>query len=95
MNSGAAFKRIRFEKKLTQTFVAEKTGITQTYLSQIETGAKVPSQDMVNRLCKLYEIPNIVLTWLSTEEKDIKKNKRDIFNSLKPSMDSLILSFLK
>ena len=43
MNVGYQIRRIRELKGLTQAFVAEKAGISQAMLCQIERGTKNPS----------------------------------------------------
>lgn len=43
MSVGNNIRRIREQKNLTQTYVAEQAGITQSMLCQIERGTKNPS----------------------------------------------------
>lgn len=96
MNIGAALKRVRFEKGLMQGDVAAKAKISQTYLSQLENGGKPnPSKLLIDRLCKVYEIPPVFLIWMATEEKDVKANKRHLLEKIKQPMDALILEFIK
>jgi len=52
------FKKLRKDKKLTLRQVEEVTGISNAYLSQLETGKiKSPSFDTVIKLLKLYIEP--------------------------------------
>lgn len=47
-------KRIRQRRKLqrlTQTQLAERVGITQAYLAEIEKGRKSPSMEVFGKLC--------------------------------------------
>ena len=43
MSVGENIRRIREEKNLTQVYVAERVGISQAMLCQIERGTKNPS----------------------------------------------------
>jgi len=44
-------KEIRKGKKINQTNLAKSIGITQTYLSLIETNKRNPSIEMVENIC--------------------------------------------
>lgn len=90
MKIGETLKGIRKGKGLTQKQVEEKIGITQTYLSQIESGEKEPSGVMLRKLCKYYGTPHQIVVWQSLEEKDVPKLKRKLFADLKPAVDGLI-----
>ena len=48
---GAALRRWREKRKLTQEALAHEAGITSSYAGQVERGAKVPSLTVVLRLC--------------------------------------------
>lgn len=96
MNLGKALQRIRFEKGMNQIDVAKKAKITQTYLSQLETNKKKePSKAVLQRLCKVYKVPQIVVSWYAVEEADVPPQKKKLFSDLKPVVDSLIEGFLK
>lgn len=94
MNYGLIIKKLRKEKyNENQVDFAKRIGITQSYLSSIEKGNKKPSIELLERIGIISEIPVAVLLWNSVTENDISHEKRDIFKSTKPSIDSLILSF--
>ncbi len=44
-------KEIRKGKKINQTNLAKSAGITQTYLSLIETNKRNPSIELVENIC--------------------------------------------
>lgn len=95
MNIGNALREIRFKKRLKQQDVAAKAKISQTYLSQIEGGAKEnPSKAVVSRLCKIYDVPVAVVFWMALEEKDIKPSRKADFKRVKQPMDNLIAEFI-
>ena len=60
---GSAIESIRKEKGLRQFALAEKAGITQTYMCQIELGNKQAHMDTIVAICKALEI-DIALLFL-------------------------------
>lgn len=49
---GTGVRQLRKRRKLTQTEVANRVGITATYLSQIETGQRNPTLAVVVGLAR-------------------------------------------
>lgn len=94
MKIGEVLKELRVSKNLTQVQVSQRTRISQTFLSQIETGAKSPSKQMMKILCDLYNIPPVFVAWKATTENDVQKKKVGAFRKIKPAMDKLIDEFL-
>jgi len=80
---------------MKQAVVAKKAKVSASYLCQVESGTKHPSKVIIEKLCKVYNIPYIVLAWYGVEDKDIKKDKLTIYKQLKPAMDGLIEQLLK
>ena len=61
-NYGSFFKAARKAKSLTLRKVEQLTGISNAYLSQLETGkVKQPSPNVLYKLSELYEVPYEVL----------------------------------
>jgi len=90
MNISTALLKARKNSGLRQNEVAKRTKLSQTYLSQIENGGKVPSIDTIERLAKEYNIPFPIMMWHSLTENDVKKGRLDIYRKLKPTVDNLI-----
>lgn len=95
MNIGIAIRTIRKERtqQLNQSEFAKLIGITQTYLSQIETGAKTPTISVLEKISKEFEIPLPIIFWLGINEEDIAEQKREYFRFLKPTVDAMINEF--
>jgi len=95
MNVGIAIRNIRKERtpQLNQSEFAKLIGITQTYLSQIETGAKTPNISVLETISKEFEIPLPIIFWLGINEGDIAEHKREYFRFLKPTVDAMINEF--
>lgn len=49
---GNLFKKIRDEKNYSQIYVAEKMGVSQSYISQIECGARKPTFEFIEKAWK-------------------------------------------
>lgn len=90
MNIGTVLKDLRVGKNLTQITVQNRTGISQTFLSQLENGDKLPSRKMLKRLSDLYGVPPIIVLWKGANESDVQKSKLSAFRKLKPLVDRLI-----
>lgn len=58
---GIAMKALRREADLTQKQLGERTGLHETYISQIENGAGNPTWTTLSRLCKGLGVPRWVL----------------------------------
>jgi len=58
---GIAVKALRREAALTQKQLSRRTGLHETYISQIECGAGNPAWTTLTRLCKGLGVPRWVL----------------------------------
>jgi len=92
MNIGQAIRHLRKEKasELNQSEFSKKIGVTQSYLSLIELGKRKPSIELLESISDYFKIPLPILFWFTVDESDIDKNKKDAYNILKPSIDSMI-----
>jgi len=96
MDIGKAIKKLRKEltPKLTQHEYAKIIGITQAYLSQVETGKKKPSIEVLEKISKDSNTPLPIMFWFAIDETDISEDKQEYFKLLKPSIDKMIESIL-
>jgi transcriptional regulator with XRE-family HTH domain len=95
MQYGTTLKERRLELNLTQAEVSKKTKLSQTSISQIESGKKQPSPSTVKKLCKLYKLPTAVFVWRSIETNDIPKSKLHIYDRALPIVNELIDELMK
>ena len=95
MNIGLGIKSIRRKLNIGQVELASECGISQTSLSQIETGAKRPTQRTINKLCSALEIPECVLYIIAMQEDDISPAKRGLYKSIYPSITRLALQMVQ
>jgi len=56
MNFGDKVRQLRKDKNLTQPELAEAMGIEQSYLSKLENGKSLPSNDVLNRILDVFAI---------------------------------------
>ena len=90
MNVGQAIKVIRKKSNLNQGTFANAIGFTQTYLSQIESGKKTPSIDVLDKISKLTGTPVPAIMILGLERGEVPEHKRELFDQLKPFIDDMI-----
>lgn len=94
MNIGTAIKRIRKQKGLNQLDLSEKAGITQTALSQIESGKKSPNTRTVEKISEALQIPVSLLYLLAIEDNDVPDSKKDDFQKLFPKLRDFVLDIM-
>lgn len=90
MNYGTAIKSARLDRNQNQIEFANGLGITQTYLSLIENSKRIPSVEVLEKICGYVKIPMVILFWFSVTEKDIPEHKKEAFKMLKPTVDTMI-----
>ena len=93
MDIGTTIKNIRKRKGLTQGDLAIESGITQTYLSQIENNLKDPTVSTLKKISVRLQIPLPILFFLSIDENDIPSEKKETFQLIGNSMKSMINEF--
>ncbi|RQO77753.1 hypothetical protein DBR40_07195 [Pedobacter sp. KBW01] len=91
MNIGRAVKQLRKHHKLNQSELAGSVGITQTSLSQIESGNTVPNSGTLKKICDFFQIPELVVYLLATDDNDIPLANREMFAKVFPSVSGILL----
>jgi transcriptional regulator with XRE-family HTH domain len=94
MQFGNSIKSIRTRSNISQSALALKCGISQTTLSQIEKGRKIPGQRTIKKLCNTLEIPESVIYMLAMEEADFPECKARTFRLIYPSILNLALQIV-
>jgi transcriptional regulator with XRE-family HTH domain len=93
MDLGNIIKNIRKQRGQTQSEFALSCGITQTYLSQIESNLKEPNLSTLKSISENLDIPLPILFFLSMTEDDVQPGKRKAFQKVSPSVKSLVNEF--
>ena len=88
---GTNVQKYRKNKNLTQTELAEKLGISQKHLSDIETGTKFPSAGLIEKLAKELNVSVAFLFGGSDPSvSDISNNVATlIMNQLSPTLNDM------
>lgn len=88
---GKAIVAVRNERHFSQKDLADKTGLTNGYLSQIETDKKLPSLEALNSICKALNVPVYVFLLKAKIEEGINNPDDMVFlRQLKPAIDNVI-----
>jgi len=90
MNIGNAIKELRKQEGLSQVELAKNVNITQAALSKIESGNR-PNQTTLVKLSAALKVPEALIYIMATEEGDIPKDKKELYNDLFPVIKSLII----
>jgi len=56
-NLGEALRLVRSFHDMNQVELAQRLGISRSYLSELESGKKTPSLDLLDNYAKVFEIP--------------------------------------
>ena len=94
MNIGKAIREVRKKKGISQIELANAAEITQTALSQIESGLKRANPTTMKNICIALSIPEPMLNILGTEESDIPEETKEIYKSLFPAIEGLVLQLV-
>lgn len=94
MNIGSAIKSIRKKLSITQYQLAEKCELSQTSLSQIETGVKRPSQRTITKVCAVLDIPESIIYIVAMQDTDVPPTKKGVYELVYPSIKSLALQMV-
>jgi transcriptional regulator with XRE-family HTH domain len=91
MNYAKAIRIARSLADVSQAKLARKASIDRSYLSLIESGSRVPSLDVINKLCNALGMPFHLFALLGVEQGDSAAlNNKDI-ESLAVELAKLLL----
>lgn len=81
---GPILKDLRIERRMKQCDLANRAEIAVGYLSQIESGKKIPGLDVLGRICYALNAPIEYVIMKAGLEKDVEESKRRLFRELEP-----------
>lgn len=73
---GDMIAKIRKEKNMTKTELAEMTGINIGHLTHIEKGERNPSHKALRNICKALNVPYQQLMY--TYDKELNEHKKNM-----------------
>lgn len=94
MNIGNAIKQVRQHFEVSQVELSEKTGLSQTSISQIESGAKNPSKSSIKKICDAFEIPEAILYVMGMEDADVPVSRKHAYKELYPAMKDFAIQMI-
>lgn len=89
-NLNRILKHIRAFNKLTQQQLEEKTGIDRAYVSEIESGKKTPSLEVLEKYSVAFKIPLSTIFLFAENYKE----KVGFKNVMKKGLTETALKFL-
>lgn len=95
---GNLIRDIRINRKLKQSDLAELSGLSKSYISEIEKGIKTPKTDQIEVICKALNVPMWALFYMAKGEDapqqislgKLKEELIDSLNDLQVSLASLV-----
>lgn len=94
MDIGNTIRELRRKKGLKQGELADKSDISQAYLSKIENNSKEPTITSLKAIALSLEVPLPILFFHSLTPEDIDPDKREAFKILLPSIKGMVESFV-
>jgi transcriptional regulator with XRE-family HTH domain len=88
---GKALRLIRVFYDLSQKDLAEKLGISKSYISEIESGKKTPTIDLLNKYSNFFDIPTSSIMFFA-ENLDLNRDEKT--EKLRGFLSSKILAIL-
>lgn len=79
MHIGIVIKELRIEKRLSQTDLAKKCGITNAYISQIENQKQEPSLLILEKISIALEIPLYIFFIKAIKEEGLVNSDQKRF----------------
>ncbi len=94
MNLGNAIKLCRTQRKMTQSTLAEKSGISAAYLSLLERNERSdPGMSTVEALSKALKVPLSVLMFLASDESERGELGEELSQRLSSAVVGLMTEF--
>ncbi|WP_341906286.1 helix-turn-helix transcriptional regulator [Fluviicola taffensis] len=91
MNIGKTIKQLRKDRGYSQITFGERCEISQSALSLIENGTRMPNKTTFRRICEVLEVPEELIYFLSIDESTIAQDKKEKFNTLYPWAKDLMM----
>ena len=71
MKIGHSLKLCRSAKKLSLESLAERAGLSQSYISMIESGKREPTISSIEKLAKALGVPTPIILFLAAEKDEL------------------------
>lgn len=78
MNISKALKLCRNQKGISKTLLAEKSGLSISYLTLLEQGKRDPNISTVETLCKALNIPSSIFIFLASDVNELSGISKEL-----------------
>lgn len=92
MDVGTTIKQFRKKIGVNQQELADKSNITQAYLSQIENNKKDPNLSTLAAIADSLGVPLPILFFSSVSESDVPEHKKEAYAIMAPAINEMISS---
>ena len=89
MDIGLAIKTVRKLQSVKQCDLAKEIGVSQSFLSLIESNKKNPSIGTLDKISAFFEIPIPIILWYGLDVYGIPFIKQHVYYCIKPAIDEL------
>ena len=90
---GQALKLLRRYQGLSQSVLAKKLGVSRSYVSELESGNRTPSLDLLSRYANIFNIPISSLVFFAEALND-KKNISNRLDKAKGVIAKKVIALL-
>ena len=88
MKIGSYLRRLREERGIKQSFIAEKASITNKYLSEVERDLRNPSFEMLEKISGALKVPlPLIFLGFLENQKNLDLNKRRDLNRITTALE--------
>ncbi len=92
MNLGSAIRFCRQRRDLTQPELAERAGISASYLSVLEKGKRDPSFSMLQKIARGMDVPLSLLVFVATDPSEIQGLPAEVSEKLSAATMNLLMA---
>lgn len=89
-----ALKLIRVFHEMSQKELAERLGISRSHISELESGKKKPSYDLLEKYSDVFDVPVSNLIFFSEHIENIKEVELSNFRNIIASKILSIMEFV-
>ena len=90
MEIGRALKVCRSAKGLSLEVLAERAGLSQSYLSMIESGKREPTLTSIEKVAVALDIPTPIVLFLAADKEDLRGLDKETAQRLSEAVLSVV-----
>lgn len=87
---GEALKKLRFETEMTMDSLSESSGVSQSYISQLENGVRLPSDKVIDKIASAFA-RKIINIYLNDQYSDLSGEIALFYSSEKEVENKLLI----